>query len=481
MNAQTNPPEIPHQFYGFVTIANQSAPANTIITAQIGSKNSTVFTKYDGTYGCCNSLCTPDICPSDVFYVSRNDTNTSVLFYVSDVNIVNTSFQMGGYTFLNLSWPTDIFPPSIFNFGPNGTITTNSTTLTASTNEIARCRIGATPNVPYDNMPSASTTALSTIHAWNVDELTSGNYVYYVRCVDQVGNKNPTDAIINFIVSLSESEGVSTELTPPFITPTQICKEDWINVSNQSLYLQRCILPGNTSVFSLFLEHNGDRILNNLEFKEKLPTEVASKENELKISLKPERFEQGSLILVWVFEKLSPKESIRLNYSVNKMLSAPILEKFTISEIKEIGLVEVLNPILVTQCTKDEDCPDDEYCKNQICLPVRGICGYVSNHRWIKYECCEDADCEVNEKCEEHKCVQKPISMVRCGDGKCEGNETCESCHQDCGKCQILPLPSPKTPAFDFKLLLIIFIGIVILLCIIIGGFLYLSMKKEKK
>jgi len=110
-------------------------------------------------------------------------------------------------------------------------------------------------------------------------------------------------------------------------------------------------------------------------------------------------------------------------------------------------------------CCADSDCGSDQYCSQHVCKPKekekcrddsccaedeyyntatekcekiqKGICGYISNHKWYNYECCNDEDCSgeyqiitkdtgilgdmhnftiTGPYCEEHKCRVGPLA-----------------------------------------------------------------------
>ncbi len=61
---------------------------------------------------------------------------------------------------------------------------------------------------------------------------------------------------------------------------------------------------------------------------------------------------------------------------------------------------------VLPECTKNDDCEFDEYCSNNVCVPVECECGYIENHACVPYECCSDSDCGAGSRCSDHKCVQ---------------------------------------------------------------------------
>jgi hypothetical protein len=56
------------------------------------------------------------------------------------------------------------------------------------------------------------------------------------------------------------------------------------------------------------------------------------------------------------------------------------------------------------ECAIDDDCPDNEYCLNQQCVPVDCPDGEVVDHAC--YECTDDSDCTEGQSCVDHICEQ---------------------------------------------------------------------------
>ncbi|MGQ9459723.1 MAG: PKD domain-containing protein [Candidatus Bathyarchaeaceae archaeon] len=95
-------PQMPHQFYGSVTIAGEPAPDGTLVEAKINNVMYANTTTLDGKYGY-----------SPVFYVPADDPETptkeggangeTVDFYVNGVYAASYTFQIGSVTRLDLA------------------------------------------------------------------------------------------------------------------------------------------------------------------------------------------------------------------------------------------------------------------------------------------------------------------------------------------------------------------------------------------
>src|SRR3989344_3454430 len=104
------------------------------------------------------------------------------------------------------SSPVDTTSPARTNGQPSGTLAacTAATNISLTTNENATCKYSVTAGVQYDSMPNAFSTTGGTSHSKTVSGLANGTtYSYYVRCADIYGNKNSTDALIEFSVGNS--------------------------------------------------------------------------------------------------------------------------------------------------------------------------------------------------------------------------------------------------------------------------------------
>ncbi|MDI6720820.1 MAG: PKD domain-containing protein, partial [Candidatus Aenigmarchaeota archaeon] len=114
----------------------------------------------------------------------------------------------------------DSTPPSIINPKPWGTINTPTTTLMVTTQEPAQCRYSMTDGIDYNTMDAAMTSPGSgyrTDHSWSLSGLTDGDKIFYIRCVDQEGNKNTNDFRHKFTVKLPPVD--TTGCRTPIITP----------------------------------------------------------------------------------------------------------------------------------------------------------------------------------------------------------------------------------------------------------------------
>ncbi|MDA8596762.1 hypothetical protein N9L26_00290, partial [Candidatus Pacebacteria bacterium] len=92
-------------------------------------------------------------------------------------------------------------PPERFNGRPAGNVggTTLSIEMSLETNEFAICKYSTTPGVAYAAMTEVFDTTGLVVHAELLENLTNDTeYSFYVRCIDDEGNFNIDDYVINF-------------------------------------------------------------------------------------------------------------------------------------------------------------------------------------------------------------------------------------------------------------------------------------------
>jgi subtilisin family serine protease len=95
--------------------------------------------------------------------------------------------------------PVDTVPPVIYNPQPNGDISNSNPTISVDTMEDAICKYDISDK-GYDSMTNTFSSTGETRHSSIVGPIPEGNYIYYVRCIDQAGNKNPESAMIEFVL-----------------------------------------------------------------------------------------------------------------------------------------------------------------------------------------------------------------------------------------------------------------------------------------
>jgi hypothetical protein len=93
--------------------------------------------------------------------------------------------------------------PILTNLLPSGTISDTTPDLYLNTNENANCRFN-TANISYENMTNFAITGVKA-HSNPLGTLEEGDYEYYVRCADVLGNIG--EGKISFTVEKSSPGG----------------------------------------------------------------------------------------------------------------------------------------------------------------------------------------------------------------------------------------------------------------------------------
>lgn len=98
---------------------------------------------------------------------------------------------------------TEEIPPERFNGAPSSTVSgvTLYVEIFLETNEFAICKYSTSPGVAYGAMSTTFTNTGKIYHTTVVPVATSTHQMFYVRCIDDEGNFNIDDYIIEFDVS----------------------------------------------------------------------------------------------------------------------------------------------------------------------------------------------------------------------------------------------------------------------------------------
>ncbi len=98
---------------------------------------------------------------------------------------------------------TEEVPPFRFNGSPSGQVggTTISVEVVVETDEFAICKYSTTPGVDYYSMTNSFTSTGLVVHTFVTAVAPETTYNFYVRCLDDEGNENIDDYLINFTVN----------------------------------------------------------------------------------------------------------------------------------------------------------------------------------------------------------------------------------------------------------------------------------------
>lgn len=108
---------------------------------------------------------------------------------------------------------TELIPPLRFNGSPTGTITgvTLSVELFLQTDELATCKYDTVAGTAYQSMPYTFSNTGLIYHSKIVPVVPNSVQQFYVRCIDDEGNFNTDDYLIEFSVSATPTGTSNTE------------------------------------------------------------------------------------------------------------------------------------------------------------------------------------------------------------------------------------------------------------------------------
>lgn len=108
---------------------------------------------------------------------------------------------------------TEEIPPERFNGSPTSTVTgvTLNVEIFLETNELAVCKYSTTPGVDFNVMPNTFTNTGLIYHTVIVPVTPNTTQSFYVRCIDDEGNFNIDDYLIEFAVSDIPTGTANTE------------------------------------------------------------------------------------------------------------------------------------------------------------------------------------------------------------------------------------------------------------------------------
>ena len=92
------------------------------------------------------------------------------------------------------------------------------------------------------------------------------------------------------------------------------------------------------STISLFFRNDGEESLYSFFLKEHLPEAVAETQDDIVgFSIEPHHFEDGSVVVAWMFDNVEPGETRKVSYTVEKQLDEKILDDYDAPTIVAAG------------------------------------------------------------------------------------------------------------------------------------------------
>ena len=138
---------------------------------------------------------TSDFYATTAITVSGNIPTEKGTYTISVLALDDGTVHIGSYN--------DTTAPIITWTSPSGTLNVQEITLQANTNENSHCRY-STSNTAYTSMLYDFEGELLT-HSASRGVLSAGNYTYYVRCKDSVGNIMQSSSTITFTLIVNSS------------------------------------------------------------------------------------------------------------------------------------------------------------------------------------------------------------------------------------------------------------------------------------
>lgn len=141
---------------------------------------------------------TSDFYATTAITVSGNIPTEKGTYTISVLALDDGTVHIGSYN--------DTTAPIVTWTSPSGTLPVQEITLQANTNENSHCRY-STSNTIYTSMPYDFEGELLTHNAL-MGVLSVGNYTYYVRCRDSVGNIMQSSSTISFKLIINSSSAI---------------------------------------------------------------------------------------------------------------------------------------------------------------------------------------------------------------------------------------------------------------------------------
>ncbi|MCP4523941.1 MAG: BspA family leucine-rich repeat surface protein, partial [Candidatus Gracilibacteria bacterium] len=111
--------------------------------------------------------------------------------------------------------PVDASGPNISNLTPSTPITSGLSAIqvTLDTHENGICRYSQTARTDYDSMTGIFDISGGLSHEAIIQNLVDGQkYDFYIRCIDELGNKNTSDTVVTVAVDLSANPYGGSEI-----------------------------------------------------------------------------------------------------------------------------------------------------------------------------------------------------------------------------------------------------------------------------
>ncbi|MCX8194611.1 MAG: Ig-like domain-containing protein [Candidatus Micrarchaeota archaeon] len=203
--------------------------------------------------------------------------------------------------------PADTTPPTVsVSHSPANPTSLDRVTVTAEAYDASGI---AYITIMVDNKTAANctTSPCKTTAA----RYAIGTHTYSAIAVDKSSNANKGySAVKSFVVVKKGTKPTTT-----------IQSTAALDAASSITYTREVSGDEETTTVALSVTNPTDTEMKNVLLKEKIPAAFATDPTKISFSQKPSYFESGSIVAVWEFAKIKPKEKISITYSVAREAS----------------------------------------------------------------------------------------------------------------------------------------------------------------
>lgn len=183
---------------------NEGIPANSQLKLKIGNHTSSALS-FSETYSTSTGTTTTFADVPPIKNSITIGTHAVAVRVFDGGEVANAGFLIAIIEQVGLgpADTTEEIPPFRFNGAPTSSIggTTLFVEISLETDELAICRYATDPDVPYGSMTNTFSNTGLIFHSTIVPVVPNSTQRFYVRCVDDEGNFNVDDFVIQFVVN----------------------------------------------------------------------------------------------------------------------------------------------------------------------------------------------------------------------------------------------------------------------------------------
>ena len=272
--------------------------------------------------------------------------------------------------------------------------------ISVDANEHVTCRIDT--NTENDNFDGASSDneKQGTNLSWTFDNLSIGNYQYFIYCKDRAHNNTNKD--VNFEITSSSSGGGSKSKKIIYVpeenneetedsqsqNSTEILDDDAYTLvySDSKIGEDGIIIIRTTEItitkkngtiskanaqYIISIYNPSTKIVENVLITEYIPKEIANDVSDIDFTTYPTRIVSRDPIVEWLIPSISPGQTIDLNYTIKKVAQKEVIDNKFISNAKMTDMALLRDEEDLNEILEESDC-------------VNGICSKVKHDfSWV--------------------------------------------------------------------------------------------------